>query len=237
MKLGDINILPGAVVDIEDPKFIGRVKAAAPGLFDESVMSKDSFPWIYPVNIPGYQRFSTLREGSKIWVLVVGDDCREFWYLPMFELTGDTRDIISSEEDDYKDAEVLLSRNNGSMGVYIYYIPSKGIMIQNSDNTLINLNKENEIIIKSSDGEILIKDSKVYIGNNKSDFSDSEPAVLGNKLQKIINAIVNYISALQSAMGQSYNPPCMVPLTESQALELQNLSTSINYLSDNVNLN
>ena len=124
MKLGDINILPGAVVDIEDPKFIGRVKAAAPGLFDESVMSKDSFPWIYPVNIPGYQRFSTLREGSKIWIFVVGDDCREFWYLPMFELTGDTRDIISSEEDDYKDAEVLLSRNNGSMAIYIYYVPS-----------------------------------------------------------------------------------------------------------------
>lgn len=237
MKLGDINILPGAVVDIEDPKFIGRVKAAAPGLFDESVMSKDSFPWIYPANIPGYQRFSTLREGSKIWILVVGDDCREFWYLPMFELTGDTRDIISSEEEDYKDAEVLLSRNNGSMAVYIYYVPSKGIMIQNSDNTLINLTKDNEIIIKSDDGEFLIKDSIVYVGNNQSDFSDAVPAVLGDKLQKVINAITNYISVLQTSMKTAYNPPVAAAAAEMDFNKLQNALTSINYLSDNVKLN
>ena len=237
MKLGDINILPGAVVDIEDPKFIGRVKAAAPGLFDESVMSKDSFPWIYPVNIPGYQRFSTLREGSKIWILVVGDDCREFWYLPMFELTGDTRDIISSEEDDYKDAEVLLSRNNGNMAVYIYYVPSKGIMIQNSENTFINLTKDNKIIIKSDDGEFLIKDSTIYIGNGSGDFSNAEPAVLGDKLQKVINAITNYISILQTTMQSAYNPPMVAAATAPKFAELENISSSINYLSDNVNLN
>ena len=164
MKLDDIKILPGAVVEINDPKHIGRVKAASPGLFDESVMSKESFPWIYPINISGYQRFSTLRVGSKIWIIVVGNDFREFWYLPMFELTGDTKEIISKNEDDYKDSEVILSRNNGSMGVYIYYTPSEGIMIKNSDNTIINLNKDNEIVIKSGNGEVYVKDNKVFLG-------------------------------------------------------------------------
>ena len=140
MKLQDFKIIPGTVIDVADPKFIGRVKADAPGLFNSEVMSKEGMPWIYPFVMQGYQRFSKLTNGSKIWILT---NKYEFWYWPMFELNQDTRDIISAEESDYDEAEVLLSRNMGDNSVYIYYTPSKGIQIQQGKNTFINLTSDN----------------------------------------------------------------------------------------------
>ena len=94
MKLKECKVIPGVVIDVSDPKYIGRVKADSPGLFDSSVMNKEGMPWLYPLGMGGYQSFSKLRTGSKIWILT-DEDYHEFWYWPMFELNTDTRKIIS----------------------------------------------------------------------------------------------------------------------------------------------
>ena len=195
MDLSNFKIFPGVVIDIDDPKKIGRVKASAPGLFNPDVMSKEALPWIYPSNMTGYQSFSALRNGRKIWI-ITDKEYHEFWYWPMFEINSDTKDILSDDED-YKDGEVLLARNNGDMGVYIYYSPSKGIIIQNTDNTFINVTNENKIIIKSGNNGIEIKDDKVSIGNLDDKMSK---VVKGEELKLILNNLKMAFLALKTVV-------------------------------------
>ena len=237
MKFSDTQIIPGVVIDVADPKFIGRVKADSPGLFDSSVMNKEGMPWIYPMSMGGYQNFSKLREGSKIWIIKDNDNT-EFWYWPMFELNTDTRDIISGEESDYSEAEVLLSRNNGDNGIYIYYTPSKGIVLQNTDNTFIKVKSDNEIEIKAGKGNVIIKDNIVYTGNEDGDYTQ---AVLGDKLVDLLKSVFNYMKLLnQGLVEYPYTSAAAMP-SQVEFNKLSKLTqTFINpeeLLSKNVKLN
>lgn len=201
MKLSDYKIIPGTVIDVADPKFIGRIKADAPGLFNSAVMNKEGMPWIYPLGMSGYQRFSKLNVGSKVWILT-NNDFYEFWYWPMFELNQDTRDIISKDETDYTEGEVLLSRNMGDNSVYIYYTPSKGIMIQQGENTVINLTPDNKIYTRAGDGQVLIQNNNVYIGDTETD--NMEKAVKGQMLIDYLNNFRVAFDALASAANVGY---------------------------------
>ncbi len=106
MKLSECEILPGEIIEVEDPKHIGRVKASVPTWFDSSVMDKEALPWIYPFGMCGYQRFSKMEKGRKIWVLHNHENDLEYWYWPMFEEIDITKPII----DKYDSTEVLLGR-------------------------------------------------------------------------------------------------------------------------------
>ena len=236
MKLKECKVIPGVVIDVSDPKYIGRVKADSPGLFDSSVMNKEGMPWLYPLGMGGYQSFSKLRTGSKIWILT-DEDYHEFWYWPMFELNTDTRKIISENESDYEESEVLLSRNMGDNGIYIYYSPSNGIMIQNSDNTLINLKSNNEIEIKAGKGNVTIKDNIVYLGNNDKDYTK---AVLGDKLENLLSSVFEYMKSLHN--GLLTNPyTSTAAFSATPQYEILSANESFNnpkkLLSNNVNLN
>lgn len=200
MKLQDIEIYPGVCIDVSDPKHIGRVKANAPALFNPETMSKEGLPWIYPFTMNGYQGFSKLTVGSKIWIFLIRP-IDEFWYLPMFELHQDTRDIISEDESDYEESEVLISRNMGSVGVYMYFSPSKGIMMNYGDNSKINITPNNEIFITSGNGNITIKNNEVYIGDKKA-IEDKIHAADGDTVKKALSTLAvdlgNFAQALNS---------------------------------------
>lgn len=191
MDLSNYKVLPGTVIDVDDPKHIGRVKADSPGLFNSDEMNKEGMPWIYPLTMSGYQRFSKLIVGSKIWIITNKDQYTEFWYIPMFQLNDDSKDIISKEESDYDNSEILLSRNLGDNSVYIYYSPSKGIMLQNSKNTYINLDSDNKIEIKAGEGNIIIKNNKVYLGHDIE--NNNQPAVKSDELKKLLTNVANGI--------------------------------------------
>ena len=214
MKLEEFKILPGTVIDVSDPKYIGRVKADAPGLFNSAVMNKEGMPWIYPGMMTGYQRFSKLNVGSKIWILT-DKEYHEFWYVPMFELNQDTRDIISENTSDYQESEVLLSRNMGDMAVYIYYRPSEGIVLKNSDNTFITLTPDNQIIMRSGEGQVLIKDNQVYIGDTNT--NKMEKAVMGESLVKFIDRFANALDSVASTSAAGYTGNLTAPLMKCVA--------------------
>ena len=72
MKFSETELLPGVVIDVDDPKMLGRVKATVPTLFDENIMNKEGMPWIYPLTMIGYQGFSKLQKGSKIYLAFPG---------------------------------------------------------------------------------------------------------------------------------------------------------------------
>lgn len=206
MNLSDYEFFPGSIIKVDDPKYLGRVKAIVPTVFDTS-MNEEGLPWIYPFTMSGYQRFSKMKEGSKIWVLKNKTNYTEFWYIPMFELNEDTRNLNGGDDDVYSDSEVLLSRNLGTMSVYVYFNKKDGIMIQYGDNNFININPDSEIILNAGDGKILISGNHVYVGDGEK----GEPAVLGNKLVTLLNELSGKLSEASSAAMGLYMPcPALV---------------------------
>jgi len=194
MKFSDYEFFPGVITKVDDPKYIGRIKATVPTIFDSS-MNEDGLPWIYPFTmIGGHQGFSKMREGSKVWVIRNTKNRNEFWYVPMFELTESTSELV--KEDNYDDATVLISRDNGGGSVYVYYNQTDGMMIKYGDNNMININPESQITIQAGDAKVLLKDNHVYIGDGK----DGEPAVLGDQLKDLLSTFFNN---LQTAAGSA----------------------------------
>lgn len=189
MKLSDYEFFPGVVTKVDDPKCIGRIKCTVPTVFDAS-MDVEGLPWIYPFTMTGNQSFSKLREGNKVWVFRNTTNHNEFWYIPMFEMTEETKQLMG--DDNYEDSEVIMSRSNGGNSVFIYYNEADGIMIKYGDTNLININPDSEITIQAGDGKVVVKDNQVYIG----DGGDGERAVLGETLQKILNKFFSGIAKL-----------------------------------------
>lgn len=196
MKFKDVELLPGVIIDAKDPKMLGRVKATVPTLFDNSAMDVKGMPWIYPISMIGYQGFSKLQEGSKIWVYKIEGNYREFWYMPMFEANADTRKIIA----DYEEPDVLISRSAGANSVYIYYTDKQGIMLKLGENSFINMKANGEILAKSTEGQVSIRDGKVYVGSEDT----KEQAVLGNTLDKVLGQLASDL--MQVATVASNNP-------------------------------
>ena len=208
MKFKDVELLPGVVIDAADPKMLGRIKVTVPGVFDASVMNKEGLPWVYPITMTGYQGFSKLQEGSKVWVFRIIDGYREFWYMPMFEMNADTRQIISA----YEEPDVLISRSAGANSVYIYYTDKEGIMLKLGENSFVNLKASGEIIAKSTEGQVSIRDGKVYVGDSNAE----EPAILGNQLETLlINLSSNLTDFSNKAMGDEHTLPLSEPLAKA----------------------
>lgn len=218
MKFSETELLPGVVTEINDPKMLGRVKATVPTLFDENVMSKDGLPWIYPLTMHGYQGFSKLQKGSKIWVFKQNGKPREFWYIPMFELNKNTRDIVES----YKEPDILISRSAGTESVYIYYTDTDGIQLKIGSENYINIKPDSSITLKSGQAQIDLKEGKVFIGDGNA----SEPAILGNKLFDALTHLSQNLGALGAA--------CTNPFTLPLATVFQQASTTLNQDIQNI---
>lgn len=190
MKLSDYEFFPGVAIDVADPKYLGRIKATVPTIFDPS-MDKEGLPWIRPFTMIGYQGFSKTREGSKIWVFRNMKNRNEFWYMPMFELNEDTRGLINDDEK-YENGDVLISRNNGNNSVYIYYNDTDGMMIKYGEQNFINITPKSEIIVQANEAKIVMKDNHVYIGDGekgeKAVFGETLKSLLGDFLGDLIKA-------------------------------------------------
>ena len=185
MKFSDYEFFPGVITKVDDPKFIGRVKATVPTVFDSS-MNEDGLPWIYPFTmIGGHQGFAKMREGAKIWVIRNTKNHNEFWYIPMFELTESTSNLV--KDDNYEDANVLVSRDNSGNSVYVYYNPTDGIMIKYGDENFININPDSQVIIQAGKAKVVLKDNHVYIGDGE----DGESAVMGDSLKDLLSTFFN----------------------------------------------
>ena len=188
MKLSECEVLPGVVIDVEDPKHIGRVKAMVPTWFDSDVMEKEALPWIWPCGMGGYQRFSKLENGRKIWVLHNKENDLEYWYWPMFEETEQSKPII----DQYDSTELLLCRGGGESGdILIYYNDAEGIILKIGD-TKINISNNKEIHITDNTASFDIVGSKITIGKQ----DNLEQAIMGETLK---NALEKFAGAIRNA--------------------------------------
>jgi len=198
MKLSECEVLPGIVIDVEDPKHIGRVKAMVPTWFDADVMEKDALPWIWPCGMGGYQRFSKLENGRKIWVLHNRENDLEYWYWPMFEEIEQTKPLI----DQYDSTELLLARGGGEAGdIFVYYNDTEGIILKIGE-TKINISNNKEIHITDGTVSFDIVGSKINIGKQ----DDLENAILGQTLQQVLTQLASDLD--KSSVTLKGDPYC-----------------------------
>ena len=220
MDLSKCKIIPGCIIDAKYPKKIGRVKCMVPTIFNTDQMSKDGLPWVYPFTMPGYQRFSAPQTGQKVWVIQNPDNYNEYWYVPMEEFISDTSSLLE-DDDDYGTAEILMSRNLGAMSVFMYYLKSKGIILQLGDSTSINITPDGEVHLNAGDSQVQVTSDHVVVGN-KND--EHEVTVLGEQLYKLL---LNLNKNLQKVATATLTSPYTLSLAAPLLSTTQTLAEDV----------
>lgn len=204
MKLGNVEMTLGVCVSNDDPKKLGRIKVAAAGKFDTATMAIEGLPWVYPLTTNGYQSYSTITEGCKVWLIDNKDNADEFWYIPYHELNADTKAVIGGDVD----SDICFSRNVGGKLVQLYQNSSDGIVLRNADTT-VNLAGDGACVIESDQGTIRVEGNTVYCGKKGE---AQEPMVRGNVLQDILNGLAKNLKTLWQVSAQN---PYTAPLAQA----------------------
>ena len=217
MKLGDIEIIPGVVIDNNDPLKGGRVKACAPGLFDTSTMDVDDLLWISPWMMTGFQSYSKLEINSKIWILHNIKNYFEYWYVPMFELNECSPEVTDEEMD------IIMSREVNGNKVQVYFSRSEGFKIINGNNCIV-LNSDGNLNIRTNGTQISSDSNYIkLIKEGEEEFS----AVKAEKLMSLLNTLSIDLSNIGLACGLN-------PYTASLSKDLINASSHISESLDEI---
>ena len=194
MKLKDVELVPGVVIDAEDPEHIGRVRAVIPGVFNADI-PKSSLPWIHPLTMGGYQQFSKLDRGSAIWFFKIDGNNDELWYIPMFQLYNHASSVVMDGDD----ADILFSRIDGPNSSNVQYVHGKGFTINVGEDNSLDMNADGTIKMKGGGSLITMENDKTTIGDTAS----AEPMVLGEKLKKVFTFISEQLLDAAQAAGMT----------------------------------
>lgn len=193
MLFKDIEAIPGVVIDAEDPENLLRVKAAVPGIFDPGTMQKEALPWVYRFPMCGYQQYSKMMSGSRIWVLRNTKNYYEFWYIPFSDFNKNTLAAAKSE------ADVLISRYTGAGNAQLYYNKEEGFKTILDEN-YIQLDTNGNVINMSNGYSSKVYGEHYYAGKDGGNY---EPMVLGKKLTNLFKQISSGLDALASVAESS----------------------------------
>ena len=193
MLFKDIEAIPGVVIDAEDPENLLRVKAAVPGIFDPGTMKKEALPWIYRFPMCGYQQYSRMMTGSRIWVLRNTKNYYEFWYIPFSNLNDNTLRAAKSE------ADVLISRYTGEADAQLYYNKEEGFKTLLGENYM-QIDANGNTINMSNGYSSKIYGEHYYAGKDGGEY---EPMVLGKKLTELFKQMSSDLDELASVAESS----------------------------------
>lgn len=231
MDLKDVTMNIAVVVNNKDNQHIGRIKVASPGEFDTAVMDSESLPWVYPLTMGGYQRFSKMPEGSKVWLIKNNTNIftNEYWYIPYYEQIGLTSQVLDDTYND--DTEILLSRDLGGSSVVIAYDNVNGITIQLKNNC-ITISHDSTISITAGNSNIIVNDAQINIGKSNGDFNEN--AVKGGKLIGMLKDLQGSLENLANKCSSAQYCSQIYEEVQACADSLDNLDES---LSNSVYIN
>ena len=221
MKLADVEMIPGVVVDDEDPKFLGRLKISAPGEFEVDSMDINDMFWVYPFPVGGYQSFSHMLKGSKVWLIKNTKNYYEYWYLPYFEMNANTFNLVNSKKK--YDADVIVSRSDGSNNIQMYYNPEDGFN-QKIGFASINIMPDGTISITTGGAAPSAGTFHTNSKNNEIGYDGGEYprqfAVMGENLHKLLDELNGKFKTLATTAA-----PC--PYTSHLAKTLNEICDTI----------
>lgn len=200
MNLADFKLLPAVIDSTNDPEKLGRVKCTIPGVTDNSMICEDNMPWVMPLPMSGYQRFSMPMQGQKVWVLVDNDDNKNLWYIPLFEYIDITEDYLN--ETYGKSTEVLVSRNLGGQKAMSTYDDDNGFVTE-LRNSKIQIEQDGDVMIKSNDSNVRINGGVVFTGKGTENDNGYERAVKGETLRNLLNDLKGKFSTFKEACNSS----------------------------------
>lgn len=206
MKLYNVELIPGVIINVDDDKQLGRVKCAAPGLFDPDVMPEETLPWVYPISMSGYQHFSKPVKGSKIWIIKNQSSYNEYWYISFFEFGSYAKEYLKNNYNN--DPEILLMRDSGPNNVYITYDNNNGYKININESSYLNINND-KIELKNNNGIVKISGDSVSIGKSDESF---EPSILGNKLLDLLNNLSKEFNTLSTNASNNIYVTNLAPI-------------------------
>lgn len=230
MELKSCELIPAVILDVEDPKKLGRIKCQIPNMCDNSVMKPSRMPWVLPMCMGGNQTFSKMTKGSKVWVLKNNTNYNELWYLPFHETTNDTKQYLSDNFGNSPD--VLYMRNNMGKTVSITCDSSNGYEVKTGD-WYMQIKNDGDIIINGNNANVLLRGGKAYLGSGID--SEYVPAVRAPELKKVLNDLATALQQLASDANSPYTMN-LVPGFNAAADTLSdaNLST---FVADSAHIN
>lgn len=217
MKLSNFELYAGCVIDANDPKHLSRVKASAPGLFDNSTMNVNDMFWINPFTSSGYQKVSKPQEGQKIWILRDTTNEYGYWYMPYPELNLNTTAAIQND-----DTDVLVSRTGAGVGSQMYYNRDEGFVTRVSTSATSTMTSGGDIKNNSNGAQVSMTGGQVFIGHEKG---DNHPMVYGDKLVDVLNSLKSNLSNLAMTAAGSWT-------TVHLAKDLNKAVADLNQLTD-----
>lgn len=224
IQFKDIQATIGTIIAADDPKKLGRIKVAAPGIFDLSVMDEEAIPWVYPLIMFGFQSYSRMQNGSKVWLIWRKGVLDEYWYLPFHELNEDTKAAINDDEE----SDVLISRQVGDKQIQIYHNKTEGLIIK-YDKSQMTFNQEGQILIDSNGTSVKIDAGKIYLGATEED--EFEQMVRGTVLNDLLSGLASDLNMIgTAAQGSPYTGHMTQPIQQAAS----NINTKLNDLLSGV---
>ena len=191
MVLSQAHIRPGLVREIVDEN--GVVKVSCCGLFSDQD-DPELLPPVYQFPLGGANNFSSPKVDDEVWVLFFDDNPMELFYIRKDKFPEHLQEILGS---DYKECEVIASRELSSGMIQIYFTDGEGWIIRNLDS-VINMRADGSILLDtgSAHRKIDICDNSISLG---SEGGSAHPAAYGDEVVSSLNILNNMLNAISAA--------------------------------------
>ena len=213
MNLGDIEVIPGVILDADDPLKQGRVKCGSANDFNTVVVDEELLPWVKPLFINGYQRYSKMQEKQKVWILKDMNNVNLYWYLPAYDMTDDAQSIINENDED--NVEILHLRQTCGNNM-MQTVDDKHGYVTETPMSKVTVGVNGNVNIETPGANVDVNNNTIELKTN-----DTEPQymLLGNEVVKLFNDIAQKIG--EAAMICNSNIalfPLMKPLNDLSLL-------------------
>jgi hypothetical protein len=188
----------GEVVDNADPSNLGRCRVKVFGKFDQ--LPNEAIPWATPMNRDQVGAHSVPRVGDIVAIRFDNGNIYhpEYW----FQVNQNT-DLKSEVLDNSSAAQNVVSLvYDAERNVRIFWSPEDGLTMTTGEDK-----DEAPAIRFSNDGKIYLHSDNIFIASSNND--ESEPAVRGETLSKLISKMLGFIKTHThaSSSGSPTTPP------------------------------
>ena len=196
MKLSKATLRPGNVLEVLDGY---KIKAQAPGLFTAEDSLEDLppiMPWPGGVNTGAW---SEPEPGQEVWILNLTDNPAELFWFRKDRLENGSG-AAPATYGEVQNVEVLCDREIGpGQWATIYFSDGTGWIIRNG-SVQIQLADKGIVLDAGTPGrKIEINDEGIHLGGGPLE----EPAVLGTKLQQVLENIYATLDAVANAASMN----------------------------------